>query len=339
MIRILWRLILWMRGGSLKLLTLAAVILLAWGMFAPVGTLVWWLNEGGEKLGFENVVPVKLIYGNYNSDNTNKRNCYIVFLSGIGDFSADELTPGESIFLENLAQNHSDCGVVSDVFPYSASNKGLKTKRLLTPLWEFAYNADGWLHIADILIQIRNLWRFAISADERYGTVYNKGIASAIIERINAQNSISSSNDEPLNIILIGYSGGAEVSLGAAYYLNNWLNTKITVVSIGGVFNGRNGFESIEHFYHIRGEQDWIEDIGGIVFPSRWLWNLTSSYNQARLEGRYTAITSPLHTHTDSKGYFDLELVPGKNINYVDLTIQQVNELPIWRSKSVISNQ
>jgi hypothetical protein len=129
--------------------------------------------------------------------------------------------------------------IVSDVFPYSAANESLGGRRILAPLWGFAEQADGWLKNADIVIKIRNLWRFAISVDDRYGRIYNQGIASAILDRMNAANSIPQNSSQPLKIILIGTSGGAQVALGAAPYLNRWLDTQIFVLSVGGVFSGQ----------------------------------------------------------------------------------------------------
>lgn len=334
MFQLIGRILLWLRGGSLKLLVLAGVILLIWGITSPVGTLVWWVNKGANSLGFKKNQP-KAFPSNQSSqavDKSSQVNCYIVFLPGVGDFSADELTTGESYFLQSLVKRHPNCVAVKDVFPYSAENKSLGGQRLLSPLWRLGHKATGWRTVVDVLVKIRNLWRFAISADPRYGQIYNQGIASAIIERMNAVQPIPPVFDQPLKIILVGTSGGVEVALGAAPYLKERLDTKtkVIVVSIGGVFNGKGGFEAIEHFYHLRGRRDPIEDIGGIVFPSRWLWNVSSAYNQARQQGRYTASISGNHTHDGPQGYFGEQTVGGEDKTYIDLTLQEVNQLPIW---------
>jgi len=77
----------------------------------------------------------------------------------------------------------------------------------------------GWLNVADVLIKIRNLWRFAV--DNRYGPIYNQGIATAIIDRMNAAYSIPLSQRQSFKIILIGTSGGAQVALAAPYDLTS----------------------------------------------------------------------------------------------------------------------
>jgi hypothetical protein len=332
MLKLINNILEWLRGGALRLLILAAVILAIWGILSPIGTVVWWLTQS-ETLGLKRQ-SLQLPKGN-NSNSANKPrslNCYIVFLTGVGDFSTNELTEGEEDFLKGLAQTHQDCAIVKDVFPYSAANENLGGERLLAPVWRFANEAEGWLGIADVLIKIRNLWRFAISADERYGPVYNQGIAGAIAEQMNAASPLLlGSQRQPLEIILIGTSGGAQVALGATPYLNQWLNSDITVVSVGGVFNGINGFEQADRVFHLRGTQDWIEDIGGIIFPSRWVFTIASPFSRARQEERYQSVVSGPHEHDGSQGYFGRDQLPGSNTTYVDLTLKAINQLPIWQ--------
>lgn len=334
MLKLVTQLLLWLRGGTFKLLILTGIILLAWGTLSPVGTLVWWLNQA-ENLGLKKNRSKSLSSTKSTSTvaKSPKINCYIVFLPGVGDFSANQLTPGEEFFLNHLVQRHPQCVAVPDVFPYSVANESLGGRRLLAPLWRFADSANGWLENADVLIKIRNLWRVAISVDERYGPIYNRGIANAIIDRMNAAHPIPSSPHESLKIILIGTSGGAQVSLGAVPYLHQWLERRqspqIFVVSVGGVFAGKEGFEASEHIYHLQGKRDWIEDIGRIVFPSRWPWTVGSPFNQARRQGNFTIQTIGPQAHDGSTGYFGEKQVRS-NITYVDLTLRAVNQLPIW---------
>ncbi|MDZ4874525.1 MAG: hypothetical protein CLLPBCKN_003921 [Chroococcidiopsis cubana SAG 39.79] len=323
----------WLRSGSLRLLVLAGIILLIWGMFSPVGTLVWWLSQEVESLGLKPKPDKQLrLSGSSNSQAQSANiNCYIVFLTGVGDFSANQLLPGEEVFLNRLEQAHPNCVTVRDVFPYSAANESLGGERFLAPLWRFADEAKGWYGVADVLIKIRNLWRFAISADDRYGKVYNLGIANAIVDRMQAAHPLSQTSQQPIKILLMGTSGGAQVALAATPYLARWLpNTQIAVVSIGGVFGGTDGFNTAEQIYHLQGQRDWVEDIGRIIFPSRWIGTVGSPFNQAVRQGRYTVHSSGPHEHDGAEGYFGMEIVGEKGMKYVDLTLQKVNQLPIW---------
>ena len=255
-------------------------------------------------------------------------NCYIIYLPGVGDYSTDQLTPGEEWFLDQLVRLHPNCVAVRDVFPYSAANKDLGGQRFLAPLWQAAEHGDGWLKNADVLVKIRNLWRLAISADDRYGPVYNQGIADAMLERMNAIHPLPTKR-QPLNLVLIGTSGGVQVALGAVPYLDHWLQARLTVVSLGGAFNGKEGFDIANHVYHLQGERDWIEDIGKVVFPSRWRWAIASPFNQAREQRRYTAFSSGNHKHDGDEGYLGLAIVK-PHTTFAALTLQKVNQLPIW---------
>ncbi|MDF5729393.1 MAG: hypothetical protein PUP92_15580 [Rhizonema sp. PD38] len=332
MLKFIERIFQWLQSETLRLLILAGVILLIWGTVAPVGTLVWWLHQGTEILGL-NQETINLPLSDRSGELTSlaKINCYIVFLPGVGDFSADQLTKGEKFFLDRLEQIQPNCAIVQDVFPYSAANLGLGGNRLLAPLWRAVENADGWLKNANVLIKIRNLWRFAISTDNRYGPIYNQGTAKALVERMNAAHPLPNSQQQPLKVILIGSSGGAQVALGAADYLDRWLNAQLIVVSVGGSFDGESGFDVAHHVYHLRGDRDWVEDITAILFASRWPWTVASPFNQAALQGRYTVVRSGPHTHDGKEGYFGTA-VSNYKTSYAELTLQKVNQLPIWSS-------
>jgi hypothetical protein len=313
---------------------LAGFLLLTWGLLSPVGTIVWWLNQS-TNLGLkrQHSLPKNRLKP---SENSIKINCYIVFLTGVGDYSVDELTPGEEYFLDRLIQFHPNCVKVADVFPYSVANKDLAGNRFLAPLWRAAEQGNGWLKQADILIKIRNLWRFAISADDRYGQIYNPGIADAIVDRMNAAHSISLV--APSKVILIGTSGGVQVALGAVPPLNDWLNAQLIVVSAGGAFDGETGFDDVDEMYHLHGERDWVEKVPQVLFPSRWTWAVGSPINRAQQEGRYTILSSGPHAHDGNEGYFGQAIAPFTHASYVEITLQQVNQLPFWSERFLPKN-
>ncbi len=330
LIKVIERILEWLRGETLKLLIFAGILLIIWGIIAPVGTLSWWLSTSSQALGLDKNPTQDLIKNNFNIKNVGEKHCYIIFLPGVGDFSANELTPGEEIFLNQLAKLHPQCAIVDDVFPYSAANESLGGQRFFAPVWRFASKGQGWLKNADVLIKIRNLWRFAISTDSRYGSVYNLGIAKAIAERMNAVSPLNPQSPQPIEIILIGTSGGAQVSLGAAEYLYNWLNTRLIVVSIGGSFDGETGFNKVEKVYHLRGSRDWVEDVTKIIFADRWSITIDSPFIQAVRQGRYQVIETGSHTHDGKYGYFSTATVDNTENTYVGLLLDKVNQLPIW---------
>ncbi len=328
------------QSSTVKLLLLAGGVLLVWGTLSPIGTLTWWLRQGSERSdrkdsGRSQNPPSKALSV---PPRSTPIDCYIVYLPGVGDYSANQLTDGEEYFLKGLTQQHPNCVAVPDVFPYSASNESLGGQRLLAPMWTAIEQADGWLKNADVLIKIRNLWRFALSADDRYGPVYNQGIAHAVVDRMNAAHPIAQVQPRPLHIILVGTSGGVQVALGSADYLNRWLKARITMVSVGGDFAGTVGFDAVDRVYHLQGTKDWIEDLSAVVFPSRWQWTVGSPFNQARQQGRYVEQTIGPHEHDGKRGYFGMTQVENKPTMYVDLTRNAVNQLPIWSENQSTSH-
>lgn len=323
------------QSSTVKLLLLAGGVLLLWGTLSPIGTLTWWLRQGAKSPAPQDNEHTRKPNSKSLSVQSGRTpiNCYIVYLPGVGDYSANQLTSGEEYFLNALTKQHPNCVAVPDVFPYSASNESLGGRRVLGSMWTAIEQADGWLENADVLIKIRNLWRFALSADDRYGPVYNQGIATAIVDRMNAAHPIAQVQPRPFQIILVGTSGGAQVALGAAAHLDRWLNAKITVVSVGGDFTGTVGFEAADRVYHLQGTEDWIEDLSAVVFPSRWQWTVGSPFNRARQQGRYVEQTIGPHEHDGQRGYFGMVQVDNQPTTYVDLTLNAVNQLPIWSSK------
>ncbi|WP_414529561.1 hypothetical protein [Nodularia chucula] len=331
MINLITKLLLWMRNGGLKLLIFAGVLLLVWGTFAPVGTVVWWLDRGADNLEIRTRKLYQRMNGDENDSNkTEAKHCYIVFLTGVGDTSAYQLSSGEAAFLDSLEEKQPQCLTVRDVFPYSAANQDIAGQKIFELLENFVERADGWLESTKYLLQLRNVWRMAISADNRYGFIYNQAIALSIAEQMENQQPIPSSSEQPIQLILMGTSGGVQVALAAAPYLDRWLPVDITIVSFGGVFDGNEGFNVAQHIYHLRGERDLIENIGGIVFPSRWRWTIASPYNRARRQQRYTADSSGNHQHEGDQGYFGKEIAQDDGKTYLELTLEQTEKLPIW---------
>lgn len=89
---------------------------------------------------------------------------------------------------------------------------------------------------------------------------------------MNAAHPITRSN-RPINLILISTSGGTQVALGTTAHLNEWINARLTVVSLGGRFDGRAEFNHANHVYHLHaGAGLWVlrliklEDRGATLF-------------------------------------------------------------------------
>ncbi|WP_373525282.1 hypothetical protein [Nostoc sp.] len=319
-------------SSSLSLVGLATLLLLSWGTLAPVGTLTWWLNLETEELNLDKDKPPNgLLPDDRSSADNSEQQCYIVFLPGVGNTGGGNLPAGETEFLQRLTTTHPDCVAVDDVFPYSIGQQTLVEDNPLAGVWRAAEQDEGV--VGQVFINIRNFWQMALSADDRYGPTYNWAIAVETIERMQAKLPIRD-RDRPLKLILIGTSGGAQVAVGTTPYLNRWLNAEITPILIGGFFEGTEGFAAAEQIYHLRGDRDWIEGVAAVVFPARWRWTVGSPFNQARREGKFVDQISGPHEHQGDEGYFGETQVQGQQ-SYLDLTLQEVKQLPVWQSTTV----
>ncbi|MGB3311703.1 MAG: hypothetical protein WBG32_10545 [Nodosilinea sp.] len=315
-------------GDTSKLLTALGLFFLAWGTIAPISTLSWWLRDGSRlaeqrpELSEENVSAGP------------GPPCYLVFLAGVGNVSDVELAPGEDAFLTQMAAAVPNCVVVREVFPYSAVSDDVGGQPFFRWVWQLSDRIGGESDPLRLVLKIRNLWRMALSVDSRYGRAYNRGAAATILERMAATEAIPLEADEPFQLVLAGTSGGAQVALGAAPYLQQWLPVEITVLSFGGVFDGQTGFNAVDQVYHFYGQNDWVDNLGMVLFPSRWGWTLGSPYNRARRAGRYETIAIGPHAHDGNRGYFGQASVEGEGEasgdTYLDLTLEQVKALPIW---------
>ncbi|PSN09974.1 hypothetical protein C7293_29725 [filamentous cyanobacterium CCT1] len=315
-------------GDTSKLLTALGLFFLAWGTISPISTLSWWLRDGNRLAQQRPELPASDIATGAGPP------CYLVFLAGVGNVADVDLAPGEDVFLTQMAAAVPNCVVVRKVFPYSAVSDNVGGQPFFRWVWRLSERTGGEDAPARIVLKIRNLWRMALSADSRYGRAYNRGAAATILERMAATEPVPLEADEPFQLVLAGTSGGVQVALGAAPYLQQWLPVEITVLSFGGVFDGQTGFNTVEQVYHFYGQDDWIDNLGVVLFPSRWEWTLGSAFNQAQRAGRYEAIAIGPHAHDGDRGYFGQALVGGEapGDTYLDLTLEQVQSLPVWPS-------
>lgn len=282
-------------GYGLKLfidLTQIGLIALLFAAFlAPLEALGWWAGWYGdavEEMQNPGVVGRPTAY-------VGTINRYVIYLDGIGQ-ATDSYLPDVEEFLNQLETRlPQDVLLVRGIMPYSAINRTLiDSDRPLSWLWRAADNLQV-LHygsvmgtLTSIIINIRNILSVAVSADKRYGPIYNQGIAQVIY------NSLMYHGYEPGSrtpITFIGFSGGAQISLGAVPFLKQTLGSPIEVISIAGVFSGSTNVLELDHLYHYVGDRDIMERIGAIMFPKRWKIFFLSYWNRAKRKGKVTIMS------------------------------------------------
>jgi hypothetical protein len=279
------------------LLGTGAVVLVVMALVAPLESLRWWAGWAGQA-GAE---PEPAVADRLPTSDLVEH--YVVWLSGIGSLSGELLAPCQQRFLDRLAARVPGARVVSDAFAYSVCNVPLTGHRAMAWLWRYIQRREG-KHPGDalgLLVEVHNALQLAVSADARYGPIYNLGLARSIRARLVAHGYAVG---RPRPITLVGYSGGAQVAVGAAWFLRAWLDAPIRVVSIGGVIAPDRGLEAVEHVYQLQGSRDRVPRLAALAFPGRWPLLRRSSWNRALAAGKVTVLPTGPMTHTGHHGYF-----------------------------------
>ncbi len=294
--------------------SLSLLALLVAAALAPIESLSWWAGWTDEEAGLS--TPV---HGPFR-DAGDKR--FVIYLSGISTMTGHYLADQEARFLERLAERVPDAEIISDIFPYAPSGAPLFAgPRLFERLWRslMAMRLKGRGAVS-ALANLRNFFQVLVSADQRYGPIFNLGAATVMIEALE-RHGYRAGTGAPVTII--GFSGGAQVGVGASPYLRSRLRAPVDVISVGGVIASGPGVEAARTIHHLYGSRDRIERLGVLFFPERWRVFPASIWNRARHSGKiHSRCIGPL-LHSGPKGYFGLrDLSAGRR--YVDETLDAV---------------
>ncbi len=284
-----------------QLIGLALVLLIIAAALSPFEAMSWWagwsdyaksLDDVEEKAASEPDVAALA-----------PADQYAVFLSGIGTMGGENLDGDEQAFADRLTTLLPGTVVVQDVFPYSVNNNALTGQRVFAWFWKRLeqFRISGQHPMLVFLINLRNLFQVAVSSDRRYGPMYNHGSAEVILTAL-LRHGYPSDSGTP--VILMGSSGGGQISLGASAYLKAQLNAPIWIISIGGVMSSDPSVLHAEHVYHLHGSKDSVDELGKYVFPGRWPVMKHSPWNHALDKGKITFVTIGPMAHMGTGWYF-----------------------------------
>jgi hypothetical protein len=269
----------------LDLIWIALIGAIVAGLLAPLETLGWWAGWYGDGI---DVGEAERAQADEPAKGTGARR-YVVYLDGIAQSSAC-YTPDIETFLDALQPElPADVRLIRGIMAYSVINRPLDDDPIFAAFWKFvdAVRLKDVNSLLGMIVNLRNVLVVAVSADPRYGPMYNFGIARVIYDALIAEGYRLHSG---VPVTLIGYSGGGQMSAGAGPILRKALDAPVDVISLGGVISGATRVLELEHVYHCVGSKDGIQRLGPIMFPSRWRVALASNWNRARRRGRISYI-------------------------------------------------
>jgi len=296
-------------GSLLTIFVLALIFIL---VVSPFESLQWWAGWVSDTPSDADK-PMER-----DSDSSlSQADQYVIFLPGVGAMGT-EVDPWEQRLVDLLHAGLSTGVVLAGLFPFTVRDDTLTEQRRTAWFWRWLarLRADRPSLMAR-LIDWRNLTQVFVSMDPRYGPIYNKGVEEKLAAVLD-QEGYPASSGRP--ITLIGYSGGAQIALGAAFYLVHELRAPVTVISLGGVLGDDPGLENVEKLHHLWGTNDLEARLATIVVPARWGMSKRSRWSRAIAEQRLVQTCLGVMRHTGPKGYLDADTKAADGRSYLEVT-------------------
>jgi hypothetical protein len=251
---------------------------------------------------------------------------YLVYLSGIGAISGTSIPAEEYPFIHGLEARLGNAEVISDIYPYSVTNTGLTVQPVMAGLWkriERMRSRDPDSAPA-LVVNLRNAFQLFVSADRRYGPIYNLGVANEIMRGL-IRHGYRPLKRKP--VVLLGWSGGGQIAIGAVTYLAPMIGD-VYVISVGGMLSDDIGLHQVKHLWHLYGEKDQLQALGQKLFAGRWLTKPQSPWNRARRAGKIDLIALGPFKHNGQGNYFDMATkLPDENRTYGEKTLDTIEQV------------
>ena len=304
--------------GSLLLLVLLLIVVMA--LLAPFETLGWWAGWSPRDLEHDPPQPAEPAAPDHAEQ---PPHAFVVYLTGVGGFSGAALRESEARFVESLAARLPRAAVIRDVFPYSVNNNPLDGHRVMSTFWRWLQQNRLKMpnSIFDLPVILHNVMQVGVSSDPRYGPVYNLGVAREVVQSLMRHGYATGAATE---ITLVGYSGGAQISIAIARYLTNTLRASVRVISLGGVFSSDPALTYVDHIYHFEGQRDPMPRLGVVLYPGRWPVMATSAWNAVKRKGRVTTIRRGLIAHFGAMDYFSESATLPDGRTHLEQTVEHV---------------
>jgi hypothetical protein len=302
-------------GVALTLLFIAVAVAV------PVSVLTWW--AGWSRRTGPATAPAPALPAGPPAAGP-----FLVYLSGIGDISGEYQTRYEDELLAEVATRVPGLVVVTDVFAYSVVNLSMTSQRELGWFWawvnEVRLRKGSPLKGVGKLINLRNILHITVSADRRYGPVYNYGVAEMILQGLVRQGYVPGSGAP---VTLLGYSGGGQIALATAGFVQATLRAPVQVVSLAGIMNSSGSLATISRLTHLYGTGDRQHRLGALIFPARWPLFPGSQWGRAAAEGKIVLSCLGPMTHAGRGSYLDATAALSDGRSYREATADAIGEL------------
>lgn len=235
---------------------------------------------------------------------------YLVYLDGIGKRRVRDTRDGGQLVKALLAAA-PELRVLGQVQPYSPLADPLADR----PVWAWLRRRVG------LLLFLHNVMQIFVAADHRYRPLYNRAVGSQIATQLRLAGY---EPDSGIPVVLLSYSGGAQVATGAVDELHTRLRCPLLLITLGGFHNGANDLTKAEHLHQLTSAHDRIERVGTWMFPQRRRLLRGSGWNRARRAGKITVHRLDPATHLGPRSYISpLAQLPGGR-SHLDRTTDTV---------------
>ncbi|WP_457588558.1 hypothetical protein [Ensifer canadensis] len=281
------------------------LLLVAEGLLARHELMVYTIGLCAPKTALPSSVP----YGR-GADPARPPDAYVVYLDGIGKRRFTDTRDGGEL-VKAIIAGAPELRVLGQIQPYSPLADPLVGR----PVWD-------WLrqHIG-ITLFLHNVMQTFVAADRRYRPLYNHAVGVQIADQLRRAGYEPASG---IPVVLLCYSGGAQVATGAVEELFNQLTAPLWLITLGGFHNGANDLTHALHLHRLTSANDWIEWAGKGLFIQRWrLWR-RSAWNQALDAGKITVHSLDPVTHTGPQSYISPTARLPDGRSYLDRTTETV---------------
>lgn len=214
---------------------------------------------------------------------------YLVYLDGIGKRRVRDSRDGGQL-VKALIARAPELRVLGQVQPYSPLAAPLAER----PVWKWLRRRIG------LLLFLHNVMQIFVAADQRYRPLYNRAVGSQIATQLRLAGYRP---DSGIPVVLLSYSGGAQVAGGAVDELHTQLRSPLLLITLGGFHNGANDLTRAEHLHRLTSASDRIERVGTWIFPQRWPLFRGSAWNRANRAGKITVHRLDPATHVGPTSY------------------------------------